>query len=125
MREAKAKDLLYQILAALPDDEGHAIFQRDLARLLRVSPYTIKKAIRYGRQQGYKIISGRYGYFLTENEEILRRFLHTMTKQATTRFGSTTKLRKAAKYEGIAGQMAFDDLIGTGAGDTCKKTENT
>lgn len=116
MNAAKTKytDLLPRILAALPEDEEHAIFQRDLMKILNVSSDTVKRAIRYGRQQGYKIISCRRGYFLTENEVILKRFLHTMTKQAITRFGSTSKLRKAVDRGSIEGQMTIEEMSGEG-----------
>ncbi len=119
MGEVKEKysDLLPRIISALPKEEENAIFQKDLAKQIGIAPTLLKKAIRYARQQGVDIISGIHGYYLTDDEEIKKRFIRTMSRQAKTRFSSIATMKKTVDDDGIIGQMSLDEISEKGDGD--------
>lgn len=116
MGEVKKKysDLLPRIISALPREEENAIFQKDLAKQIGITTTLLKKAIRYARQQGFNIISGIHGYYLTDDEEIKKRFIRTMSRQAKTRFSSIATMKKAVDDVGIIGQMSLDEITEKG-----------
>ena len=112
MGEVKEKysDLLPRIISALPKEEENAVFQKDLAKQIGITPTLLKKAIRYARQQGVDIISGIHGYYLTDDEEIKKRFIRTMSKQAKTRFSSIATMKKTVDDDGIIGQISLNEI---------------
>lgn len=115
MNENKEKlhrqDIIFDYLE---EGEANAIHQKELAAAVGISCSTLKKDIRALRRDGHKILSSPRGYYIAEGLEELRRFVGTMSRQAKSRFGSITAIRKIATVE-IDGQMTLEDLIREGA----------
>ena len=103
------KNTVNAVLTALRFGQAAAIHQTELAAAVGVSNARIKQIIRDLRQSGFCIISDESGYYMAETREEVRRFIGSMSRQAATRFGSISGIKKAAGLNEIDGQMDFTE----------------
>ena len=122
---AKDEGTLCKLLNLLPKGEDNAIHQPALAALMGFSCSKLKVEIKKARRLGNVIVSSKKGYFIPENNQDIKRFVRSMSKQATSRFGSVTKMRNAVNI--ADGQTSMADFLSVGAneqegGDNGKQT---
>lgn len=85
-----------KLISLLPTGEENAVHQKELANYMGVDCCTLKKIIQGARKDGYKIISSQQGYFKPKDKAEIIKFINHMSKQAATRYGSITKLKRVA-----------------------------
>ena len=112
---AKDEGTLCKLLDLLPKGEDNAIHQPALATLMGFSCSKLKVEIKKARRLGNVIVSSRKGYFMPEDNQDIKRFVRSMSKQATSRFGSVTKMRSAVDI--VDGQMSMADFLSAGANE--------
>ncbi|MCR5769389.1 MAG: hypothetical protein K6G45_13055 [Lachnospiraceae bacterium] len=107
MTTVKKNEITFlHILTALNKGEENAIHQIDLANKIGVPTWRLKKIIQAARKSGVMIISSKRGYYLSDNKQEINHFVRMMSKQAATRYGSITKIRKTMPVE-IGGQLSM------------------
>ena len=103
------KALVNAVLSELRFGKESAIHQAELAAAVGVSASRLKKIIRGLRQGGFTIVSDANGYYMAGTREEIRRFVGSMSKQAASRFGSISGIKKAAGLNEIDGQIEFTE----------------
>ena len=104
----------------IPKGKENAVHLPELCRALNMAPASFKKAVKALRQQGEPILSGRVGYWYSEDPEEIRAFVATLGKQAISRFASVKTLKAAAKAS--KDQLTLFDTVGgacDGTGEKC------
>ena len=84
-----------RVINVIPVGKANAISMTALADKLNVSTTTVKKEVREARHQGYQIVSGHEGYWITDDPKEKRSFVNEMQKQAQSRISSTKHIRDA------------------------------
>lgn len=84
------------IKEVIPKGKENAVHLPELCRVLDMAPTAFKKAVKELRQQGEPILSGRAGYWYSEEPEEIRDFVDSLGKQAVSRFASVKTLKAAA-----------------------------
>lgn len=100
-----------RVINAISIGKANAISMTALAAKLNVSITTVKKLVREARQQGYQIVSGNEGYWITEDDRDKKAFVVEMQKQALSRISSSKHIKESLEdFEGQ--QYLFDKTDG-------------
>lgn len=84
------------ILNHIPHGRENAVNLGTLCDRLGVGPTAIKKAIREERKKGTPILSGREGYWISNDKEEIERFNNVLRGQAIARFATIKGIREGA-----------------------------
>ena len=98
---------MQRVINLLPIGRENAVSMTALADMLNVSTTTVKKLVREARNEGYQIVSGIDGYWITDDPKEKRTFVTEMQKQALSRMVSTKHIRSA--LEETEGQESMFD----------------
>lgn len=78
-----------KLISVIPTGKDNAIHQEELAEIMGVKPAAAKHMVMMARREGIEIISGREGYWFTDNDKERMEFLNTMRRQAYSRLISS------------------------------------
>lgn len=84
----------------IPHGRENAEHLESLCSSLSMAPTAVKGAIRKARKEGVAILSGREGYWISDDPEEIERFTAVMKSQAIARFATTKALRKEVAENG-------------------------
>ncbi len=96
------------VLSVIPKGKENAIHQQELAKILGLNMWQVKKAIQKERRNGAVILSDQNGYWISDDKEEIKAFLVSMRKQAISRFNSTKAINNSLRE--IEGQECLDTL---------------
>lgn len=88
------------VINHIPHGRENAEHLESLCSRLSLPPTTVKNAIRKARREGVAILSGREGYWISDDPEEIERFTVGMKSQAIARFATTKALRKEVAENG-------------------------
>lgn len=92
----------------IPKGKANAIHLQELANLLNIPAYTVKKLVQAARREGAQIMSGACGYWIAEDEQEMSIYRDAMRKQAYTRLKTIKPINRALKQ--IGGQISLTEL---------------
>jgi len=85
-----------ELINKLPIGKENAIHQAALASILGVSSEKVKLMVRFARQSGAEILSGKQGYWIAKDDAERRAFISSFCRHASSRF-KTTRLMFSAQ----------------------------
>lgn len=84
----------------IPHGRKNAEHLESLCSRLSMAPTAVKGAIREARKEGVAILSGREGYWISDDPEEIKHFAAVMKSQAIARFDTTKALRNGVAENG-------------------------
>lgn len=84
----------------IPHGRENAEHLESLCSRLSLPPTAVKGAIRKARKEGVAILSGREGYWISDDPKEIEHFTSVMKSQAIARFATTKALRKGVTENG-------------------------
>lgn len=88
------------IVQHIPHGRENAVHLGILCERLSIPETTLKGRIRKARKEGVAILSGREGYWLSDDPEEIKHFAAVMKSQAIARFDTTKALRNGVAENG-------------------------
>lgn len=95
------------IMNLIPLGKKNAIHLQELSEKSGVSPENTKRLIRAARKTNPRLLSGRCGYWIAEDDNEVMAFLKMMQKQAVSRFVTCKAIKES--IDNTKGQISMYD----------------
>ena len=89
-----------------PKGRENALHQKELAEINEIKPQEVKELAMKGREYGLPILSDSCGYWISDDNEEIQKYIRTHEKYGRTCFKSVKALKQSLKV--IKGQKSLE-----------------